>query len=442
MKYALIVPDGMADRPLAELGGRTPLQVAKTPNMDRLAREGSVGLVRTCPAGMVPGTEICLMSLMGYDPREYFRGRGPLEALGDGLELKKSEVAFRVNLVTVQGDLMDDYSAGHITDAEAKEIVLMLDKRLGSDEIRFYPGASYRNIMVWRGGSDEVKTIGPHHILGQPWKPNLPKGKGEAKLLQMIEDSRILLAGHEVNRARRMKKLKIANMIWPWSPGKLPVVPDFRTKYGVGGAMITAVDIGRGLGRLAGLEILKVPGATGYFDTNYQGKGEAAAKALKTTDLVVVHIEAPDEAGHEGLVAEKIRAIEQIDEFVVGALLNAHPKLGALSLLVVPDHPTPLETRNHTDEPVPFVLWRQVASTPRVKATRGVSADAKTPSSPPGTAGGGPPPPAPEAGPGFDEATAAASGVLIEEGWTLLDRFFVPAAPADPAAPPSTPPGA
>ncbi|MEK7476168.1 MAG: cofactor-independent phosphoglycerate mutase [Candidatus Coatesbacteria bacterium] len=420
MKYALIVPDGAADRPLAELGGKTPLQVAKTPNLDRLVREGSIGLVRTCPTGMTPGTEVCLMDLMGYDPREYFRGRGPLEALGEGIELKKSEVAFRCNLVTVQGELLDDYSAGHITDAEGKEIIQMLDKRLGSDEIRFLPGASYRHLMIWRGGSDEVKTIGPHHIMGQPWKANLPKGKGEAKLLQMMEDSRVLLMGHEVNRARRMKKLKVANMIWLWSPGRLPSMPDYRTKFGLGGVMITAVNIGRGMGKLAGLEIVKVPGATGYFDTNYKGKGDAAVKALKTNDLAVVHIEAPDEAGHDGNVAEKVRAIEAVDEFVIGALLKAQPKLGALSILVLPDHATPVEVKNHTDEPVPFVIWRG-QPVPAGKM------------------------PAMEEGPGFDEAAGAASGVIVEEGWTLLDRFFLPrgaSVPAEAADPPATPPAA
>jgi len=283
--------------------------------------------------------------------------------------------------------------------------------------------------MVWRGGSDEVKTIGPHHILGQSWKANLPQGKGEAKLLQMIEDSRILLMGHEVNRARRMKKLKVANMIWPWSPGKVPDVPDFRAKYGVGGAMISAVDIGRGLGRLAGLEIVKVPGATGYFDTNYKGKGEAAVKALKSADLVVVHIEAPDEAGHEGLAAEKVKAMEQIDALVIGALLNARKKLGDLSILVLPDHATPVEVRNHTEEPVPFVLWRGLAPVAPKTASKTKSAEV------PPAAEAAPPPP-----PHFDEAAAAASGLVIEEGWTLLDRLLknvVQTAPPPPSVPPA-----
>jgi 2,3-bisphosphoglycerate-independent phosphoglycerate mutase len=403
VKYALIVPDGMADRPVAELGGKTPLQVARTPNMDRLAAEGRVGLVRNCPPGMTPGTEVCMLALMSYDPKEYFRGRGPLEALGRGIELKKSEVAFRCNLVTVQGDLLEDYSAGHITDPEAKQIVEMLDKRLGSDEIRYHAGASYRHLMIWRGGSEDVKTVAPHDIMGQPWKESVPQGKGEAKLLQMIEDSRVLLMGHEVNRARRMKKLKPANMIWLWSPGRTPDVPDFRTKYGVTGAVISAVDIVRGIGTLAGLEVVKVPGATGYFDTNYKGKGDAAAKALRKADLVVVHVEAPDEASHEGLAAEKVKAIEQIDEHVVGAILNASPKLGDLSILLLPDHVTPVEVRTHTDEPVPFVLWRSVR-----KAS-------------------GPP--------SFDEMTAAASGTVVEDGSKLLDRFFRKASP--PAVTPS-----
>ena len=405
MKYALVVGDGMSDRPVPELGGKTPLEVARKPHMDRLAKEGQVGYVRTCPPGVQPGTEICMLSVMGYDPAQYFRGRGPLEALGRGIELKKSEVAWRCNLITVNGDLLDDFSAGHITDAEARQLIQMLDKRLGGDEIRFHPGVSYRHLMVWRGGSEEVKTMAPHDIVGQPWLQHVPKGKGEARLLALMQDSRVLLDGHEVNRARRAKGLKSANMIWLWSPGKIPVAPGFGRKYGMTGSVISAVDVVKGIGVLAGLEVVKVPGATGYFDTNYKGKGEAAVKALKEKDFVLVHVEAPDEAGHTGLCQEKISAIERLDEFVVGALLKAAPKLGGLSVLVLPDHATPITVKAHADDPVPFILYRPGAPADTVER--------------------------------YDEAAAKNGSLNVEEGWKLLDLFLPgPAGISPTSAPP------
>lgn len=399
MKYALIVGDGMSDRPVPELDGKTPLMVANTPNMDRLAREGRLGTAVTTPEGFTPGTEVATVVLLGNDPKECFTGRGPLEALGRGIELKKSEVAWRCNLVTATlADVMDDYSAGHITDAEAKELMLMLDKRLGDEEIRFIPGVSYRHLMVWRGGSDEVKTMAPHNIMGQNFRQHLPAGRGEKKLAQLIEDSRILLDGHEVNRTRRAKGLKSANMIWPWSPGRTPQMKTLKERYGVAGGVISAVDIVRGIGIAMGLEVLRVPGITGYLDTNYGNKGEAAVKALKKSDFVFVHIEAPDEAGHEGLVAEKVKAIEQIDEKVLGPLLKAQPKLGDLSILVMPDHATPLPVKTHTTDPVPFVVWRSTGA----------------------PAGGG--------AERYDEETAGAAQLKVAEGWKLMDEFFLPQA--------------
>jgi 2,3-bisphosphoglycerate-independent phosphoglycerate mutase len=392
LKYALVVGDGMSDRPVPELEGKTPLEAAKKPNMDWLASKGQVGMVRSCPEGYTPGTEICMMSLMGYDPKKYFPGRGPLEALGRGLKLKKTEVAFRCNLVTVKGNDLADYSAGHITDEEARELIKMLDKRLGGEEIAFHAGVSYRHLMVWKQGQQEVKSTAPHDIVGQPFVEHLPKGKGEAKLKQLIEDSRLLLEGHEINRARRAKGLNPANMIWLWSPGRLPTVPTFMDKFGVSGSVISAVDVVRGIGVLAGLGIVKVQGATGYFDTNYQGKGEAAVKALKTGDIVFVHVEAPDEAGHQGLVGEKIKAIELMDEHILGRILAARPKLGEMNILVLPDHPTPLSVRTHVADPVPFVLYR----------------DGKRGS---GTAS-------------FSEESAQASSLYIEDGWRLIERFL------------------
>jgi 2,3-bisphosphoglycerate-independent phosphoglycerate mutase len=395
MKYALIVGDGMADLPVDALGGKTPLEAANTPNLDRLAREGRTGLVRFCPPGMTPGTEVCMMAVMSYDPREHFRGRGPVEALGRGIALKKSEVAFRCNLVTIEGDRLVDFSAGHITSAEASALVQMLDKRLGGDEIAFHAGVGYRHLMVWRSGSADVKTVAPHDIVGQPWKGHLPKGRGETRLAQLMEDSRVLLEFHEVNVARKRKGLNPANMIWLWSPGKPPAVPTFRDKYGIGsGSVITAVDVVRGYGVLAGLEILEVKGATGYFDTDYKAKGQAAVKALGKQEFVLVHVEAPDEAGHLGSHEEKVKAIEAIDAAIVGPMLAAQPKLGDLSILVLPDHPTPVTTRAHSDGPVPVVLWRSNE---------------------------------PAAGPSrYTEASAAEGPLSTDEGWTLLDRLFRP----------------
>lgn len=399
MKHVLIVGDGMSDRPVPDLGGKTPLEVARKPNMDRLAKEGCAGSVVTCPPGFSPGTEVCILSIMGYDPAKYFGGRGPLEALGRGIELKKSEVAYRCNLVTVKGDIMEDYSAGHITDEEAEALVQMLDKRLGLEDIRFHPGVGYRHLMVWRGGADEVKSTAPHDIAGQEWKAHLPTGKGKGRLQQLMEDSRVLLEGHEVNRARRAKGLKPANMIWLWSPGRAPSVPGFREKYGltggvVAGGVVSAVDVVRGIGVLAGLEVVKVPGATGYFDTNYRGKGDAAVKTLKTSDFVFVHVEAPDEAGHQGLVQEKIKAIEQIDEHVVGTILKAQPRLGEMAVLLLPDHATPLSVRNHVADPVPFALFR--SGQPGDSVER------------------------------YDEGVLNTGSLRVEEGWRLLDLLFAP----------------
>jgi len=382
----------MADRPVPALEGRTPLAVARKPNMDSLAREGRLGLVRTCPPEFRPGTEVCAMSLLGYDPKTHFTGRGPLEALGRGIELRKSEVAFRCNLVTVKGDMMEDYSAGHIGDAEAKTLIQMLDKRLGGEEIKFHPGVGYRHLMVWRGGSEEVKTLAPHDIMGQPWRQFIPQGKGEKRLLQIMEDSRILLDGHEVNRARRMKGLASANMAWLWSPGRVPEVQSFREKYGVAGAVISAVDIVKGLGALVGLEIVRVPGATGYFDTNYRGKGEAAVKVLRKSDFVLVHVEAPDEAGHEGKIEEKVKAIEQIDEHVLGPLLQAREKLGGVAFLVMPDHLTPVTEKAHVADEVPVLMARPGAR--------------------------------PDGLDTFTEEAASRGSIHLVEGWRLMGRFI------------------
>lgn len=411
MKYVLVIGDGMSDRPVEALGGKTPLMTAVKPNMDRLAREGTLGTVNTCPKGFNPGTEVAVTVLMGYDPKTYFTGRGPLEALGRGVELKKSEIAWRCNLVTVSpADLMLDYSAGHITDSEAKELMLMLDKRLGGEEINFMPGVSYRHLMIWRGGSDEVKTFAPHDITGKPFRPHMPAGRGEKKLAQLIDDSRTLLEGHEINRARRSKGLHTANMIWPWSPGRFPKMPTIQKKYGVVGGVISAVDIVKGIGVAAGLEVIRVPGATGYFDTNYTAKGEAAVKALKKADFVVVHVEAPDEAGHEGLEGEKVKAIEQIDEKVLGAILKAQPKLGDLSIMVMPDHATPISVKGHVDDLVPFIIWRSNAL-----VASGVS--------------------------GYDEESAKAAPLKVDEGWKLMDSFFLPAGAAPVPAPVADAPG-
>lgn len=363
MKYIVLVGDGMADRPIKELGGKTPLQAAFTPNMDLLARQGTPGVVHTIPEGMSPGSDVANQSIMGYDPRTLYSGRGPLEAASMGVELQPDDVAYRCNLVTLKYNQdrtraqMEDYSSGHITSEEAREIMLSLQAEFGSDTVRFHPGISYRHLFIWRGGEHKADCTPPHDILGKEISDYLPIGPGAEFLKKLMHDSVGLLNEHPVNKRRAAEGKNIANSIWFWGQGKKPSMATFKEKYGLSGAMVSAVDLTKGLGVFAGLEILKVPGVTGYLDTNYVGKAEYSLKALETLDFVYIHVEAPDEAGHSGKYKDKVQAIEDFDALVVGTMLRGLKSLGDHRILLLPDHPTPIELRTHSAEPVPFVLY-------------------------------------------------------------------------------------
>lgn len=363
MKYLVIVGDGMADMPLRELGNKTPLQKAYTPFMDRLAREGQLGRVRTVPEGMHPGSDIANLSILGYDPRTFYSGRAPLEAASIGITLGEDDVAYRCNLVTLKYNrektaaIMEDYSSGHITTGEATELIKEVDKALGSERIRFYPGISYRHLMVWSGGSIDIECVPPHDILGKDIAGYLPAGTGDQIIREIMQKSVGVLESHPVNRNREKEGKNPGNSVWLWGQGKKPQLPTFYEKYAVQGALVSAVDLTKGLGIYAGFEILKVPGITGWIDTNYKGKADASIEALKKVDFVYLHVESPDEAGHSGNYEYKIRAIEDFDKLVVGNVIKDIKQFDEYRILLLPDHPTPVSMRTHTAEPVPFVLF-------------------------------------------------------------------------------------
>jgi len=409
MKYVVIVGDGMADYGIEGLGGKTPLMVAKTPQMDWLAQHGEIGLVRTIPKGFTPGSEIANLSIFGYDPHRYYTGRGPLEAASLGVRLDPKDIAFRCNLVTLQFEgskiLMEDFSAGHISDAEARRIIIDLDREMGTKEIHFYPGVSYRHLMVFQNGAatfsalDQLELTPPHDITGKEITSFLPKvggseGSGGDRILSLMKKSQELLKNHPVNLDRGAKGLRLANSIWLWGQGRSPQMTTLEERFGIEGYVISAVHLLKGIGILAGLEVLEVPGATGYFDTNYDGKAEYALKGLKEKDFVYVHVEAPDEAGHMGDLRLKIEMIETFDEKIVGAILKGLKNFKRYRVLVLPDHPTPLSLRTHAADPVPYVIY---------SSEKGLRNDSVE---------------------GFDEATARKSQVLIEKGFELIERFL------------------
>jgi len=348
MKYVIILGDGMADEPLAELGGRTPLEYAEIPNMDRIAREGRCGMLRTVPDGFEPGSDIANLSILGYDPRTTYTGRGPLEAASMGVSLQDGEIAYRCNLVTVRDGMMEDFNAGHISSTEGAELLRDLDAALG--DVRVYPGVGYRNLMVVSRALG-AETTAPHDIVGQPIEDYLPRGGDAEILLNCIERSEEVFADHPVNRRRLQEGKTPATGIWPWSGGKKPSLAPFQEKYGLSGGMISAVDLLRGIACLAGMEVIHVPGATGFLDTDYEAKARYAVNALDRLDFVYVHVEAPDEAGHMGSVEEKVRAIERLDE-AIGIVLDRPDT----TVAVLPDHPTPIRYKTHTMNPVPFAL--------------------------------------------------------------------------------------
>jgi 2,3-bisphosphoglycerate-independent phosphoglycerate mutase len=404
MKYVIIVGDGMADYPVESLGGKTPLMVARTPHMDWMASQGEIGLVRTIPDGFNPGSEIANLSIFGYDPVRYYTGRGPLEAASLGVELKPDDIAFRCNLVTLKFDgnkiLMEDFSAGHITNEEARKIVVDLNRELATNEIRFYAGVSYRHLMVMKNGAakfsnmEKLEIPPPHDITGKEISPFLPQMK--EPVLTLMKESQRVLKNHPVNHAREAKGLPPANSVWLWGQGRLPRMITLKERFGMDGFVISAVHLIRGIGILAGLEVLEVPGITGYLDTNYDGKGQYTLRGLREKDFVYVHVEAPDEAGHMGDLRLKIEAIEALDEKVVGPILEGMKKFKRYKILVLPDHPTPLSVRTHIADPVPFVIYSNKPGA--------ASAHGKT----------------------FDEVSAGRSGIFIEKGFELIERFLNP----------------
>lgn len=392
MKYAIIIPDGAADLPLAELDGKTPMQAADTPNMDWIATNGRIGTVRNVPKGMYAGSDVAIMSVLGYDPRRYYTGRAPIEAAAIGLELADDEWVFRCNLITIVDGMMEDYAAGHISTKEAAALIAELNRLLGGQHVKFHPGVSYRHLMTFKGSLD-VQTTAPHDILGKPVQQFLPTGKGADLLRTIIDRSQSVLAGHEVNIVRRDLGENPASSVWLWGQGKMPQFPSFFSRFGVKGVAITAVDLVRGLAKLVGWSCIEVEGATGYIDTNYAGKGAAAVEALQNFDLVVVHVEAPDEAGHSANIGGKVAAIANIDQYVVGPVLRHLQRQGKdWRIMVLPDHPTPCSTRTHTSDAVPFAIAG--------KRMEGVV--------------DGP----------FDEATAAKSDLHVNHGSELMEFFL------------------
>jgi 2,3-bisphosphoglycerate-independent phosphoglycerate mutase len=394
MKYVILVGDGMGDYPVVELGGKTPLEAAATPHLDELARRGELGCARTIPPGKEPGSDIANLAIMGYDPLRYHTGRAPLEAAALGVELSPQEVAFRCNLVTLRhenvGLFMDDYSAGHITSAEAKELISALEAALGSNGRHFYPGVSYRHLLVWAAGDATWHTYPPHDWSGQ--EVGHLMGEDAQPLWDLVRASWPVLEDQAVNRSRIAAEKKPATSIWLWGQGRPPQMPTLQERFGLSGAVISAVDLIRGIGKYAGLKSILVPGATGFLDTNYAGKVAAALDALKEMDLVFVHVEAPDEAGHSGDLPLKLQAIKDFDAKVVGPMRAGLDKLGDYRLLVLCDHFTPLALRTHTPEPVPYVLY-----------------DSRTPGDQPRA---------------YSEAAALATGLVLAQGAELLPRLL------------------
>lgn len=393
MKYALILPDGAADEPTPELDGQTALGAAKMPHINWVASTGRCGTVKTVPDGYIPGSDVATLSVVGYDPHKYYSGRAPLEAVARGLSLGADELVFRCNLVTVVDGRMEDFSAGHISQAEAERLVADLQAGLGSDRIHFHTGVSYRHLMTVKDAADiKVQCTPPHDIPGKSIDGYLPKGKGSEVIRDLMERSKPILDAHEVNQVRRDLGENPATSIWLWGQGAIPRLPSFQERFGLRGAAITAVDLIRGVALSVGWKLIEVPGATGYIDTDYAAKGRCAVKALDDVDIIAVHIEAPDEMGHNGDPANKVKALEQIDEHIVGPLLDKLRSFDAWRILVCPDHPTPVSKRTHTAVPPPFCM-----------AGTGVIADRCA---------------------RFNESEAAESGLHIDPGHELMEYFL------------------
>ncbi|NCA11613.1 cofactor-independent phosphoglycerate mutase [bacterium] len=414
MKHVIVIPDGAADAAQESLGGKTPFQAARTPALDALAARGCVGLTNHVPGSLPPGSEVACMSLLGYDPLAYFTGRAPLEAAAQGISLGAHDWAVRCNLVTIapagaagpveNGPVMEDFTAGHISTAESTDLLAACQRGLAAEfptlvGWEFKPGVSYRNLLIHRGTAAaaaplaaDLRATPPHDLMDKPVVDAFPRGFGSRLLADVMARSAAWLADHPVNKARVAAGQRPATHVWLWGVGRAPAFEPFAQKYGISGTMITAVDLLRGLAALAGWKRREVPGATGYLDTDYAAKGRAAIDEIARADLVCVHIEAPDEASHQGNAAEKVKAIEEIDATIVGPVAAHLAKLGPHRILVCPDHPTFLSTKTHSRGRVPFVM-----------AGSGIAANGQRT---------------------YDEPAAAAGGMVIEPGWTLMGTFL------------------
>lgn len=357
MKYVVLVGDGMGDYPVPELGNRTILQAADIPHMRRLAGAGRVAMVSTVPPELPPGSDVANLSMLGYNPSEKYTGRAPIEAAGAGIPLRPQDVAFRCNLVTVDNGVMADYSAGHISTEEAHELIAAIDQQLGKPGLKFHGGVSYRHLLVWDQGPVDIATTPPHEISDKPVGPHQPAGQRQNDVRRLMDESRKILKDHPVNRARVQAGKRPATQIWLWGQGKSLSLQPYREKFGLSGVVVSAVDLVRGLGLLAGLEAPRIPGATGFLDTNFQGKVDAALSALERHDFAYVHVEAPDECGHLGDAQKKKLAVELFDQRVVAPIWQAMEKRGEpYRLVVAMDHRTPVALKGHSREPVPILL--------------------------------------------------------------------------------------
>ena len=399
MKYAVILGDGMADYPVESLGGRTPLEVANKPFIDSLIKVSETGLVKTVPEGLKPGSDVANLSVLGYNPFNCYTGRSPLEAASIGIELKDTDVTARANLVTLSTEenyedkTMIDYSAGEITTAEARELIAFLGERLNDGKYRLYSGVSYRHCLVIDNGAICGNLTPPHDITGKPVKDHLPKGENSGKYYELMRKSYELLSAHPVNLKRVKDGKRPANSLWFWGEGTKPKLENFKEKFGVSGAMISAVDLLKGIGKLAGMRVIEVAGATGNYDTNFIGKAQACLNALKTVDFAYIHMEAPDECGHHGDVEHKIYSIERIDE-VTRTVVEGLKKSGEdFKVMILPDHPTPVKVMTHVSDPVPYIIY---------DSRKRIDGGAER----------------------YTEKEAAKTGVYVPQGWDLMKKLI------------------
>jgi 2,3-bisphosphoglycerate-independent phosphoglycerate mutase len=392
-KYVIVVPDGAADKPLQIFGGKTIFEAAEKPNIDLIAMNGRQGLCQTVPPTLQPGSDVAMMAVLGYDPAAYYTGRAPIEAVAQGIDVTENDWIFRCNLVTTKGGKMVDHSSGHISSEEGRQFIEELNKAFGNEHVTFYPGVGYRHLMVVRGYDfSDLQLQPPHDHIGKETEKLMPRGKNAEVLIELINKSEKLFQDHTINILRRSKNKNEASSIWLWGHGKKARMEAFEKKYGLKGAAITAVDLVKGLALLIGFDCIKVEGATGYFDTNYRAKGLAAIEAIKKYDIVLVHVEATDEAGHTGQAEIKKKALEEIDRHIVGPVMTELKKLGSWRILVMPDHPTPVSTQGHTGDAVPFAMMGD-----------GIRGEVHLP---------------------LGETNAAKTGITIDKGYELMQLFL------------------